>query len=168
MKALTDLEAKFTPEKLRQHSFEWVQIDGMWTWLPRFRWWKPREGECPSLRDIWREYASGIGGLFSILELTEHWKARWKRNEESIKSEFTRRNKIYKLVSLLMERNGWTAEEALDFLDSRYPLSSKSPSKHLRSSRYFADWLNKSRYDEILKTSMSEQPVPSVDPGSAA
>lgn len=156
MKAITELEQKFSVEKIKQHTFVWTHLQGSrYTWLPFFRWWQPKPGEPPSIADIWKEYSVGIGNRFSIVELTENWEARWKRNEDSIKSEFTRRNKIYKLMNLLIERNSWCAEKALEFLQSEYPMTDKSPSKHLRSSRYFCDWLNKARYDEILTASQS-------------
>ncbi|KAF6764548.1 hypothetical protein DFP72DRAFT_775784, partial [Ephemerocybe angulata] len=70
----------------------------------------------PTLADIWNEYSVGIGHKFSIIQLNEHWGARWKRDIRSIESEFTRRMKIVKLIESLMKQNGWSSDCALEFL----------------------------------------------------
>ncbi|KAF5310463.1 hypothetical protein D9611_012258 [Ephemerocybe angulata] len=154
MLGISALEEKFSFEQLKYQSFDWVPTDVSHSWLPRFEWWKPNGGSLPTLADVWKEYSEGIGHRFSILQLNEQWGARWKRDVRSIKSEFTRRMKIVRLIEGLMKQNEWSCDYALEFLSSEYPIAAGpgSPS-HLRSSRSFSDWLKDSTSNAVLAAS---------------
>jgi hypothetical protein len=56
-------------------------------------------------------------------------------------------------VQRLMDGNGWGADDALAFLSAQYPIHEKSASKHLRSSRFFIDWLRPETCDEVVLSS---------------
>lgn len=158
VRAISDLESKFTPERLRHNSFEWVsrgQNGG--EWLPKFdAFWKPSAHGAPSLEDIWRENEEGIDRRFSIKELTEHWGARWKRNTNGIKVESVRRGKIVSLIRRLASQEGWSIEKAFRFLNARYHIPDKSV-PHLKNLRAFTNYLgekNNAGMDEVMRSAV--------------
>lgn len=143
---LTKLEHIFKPDKLKHNKFVWkerVDKAGEYEWLPRFEeFWKPAQHQTPSLTDIWKENRTGIGLLFSIKELEEHWGARWKQNKGTIKTEAVRRGKVVTTIERLIARYGWTPEQALTYLRARYPIPTKG-NPHLKSLRAFYDYLGR-------------------------
>ncbi|KAJ3520316.1 hypothetical protein NMY22_g12810 [Coprinellus aureogranulatus] len=68
MQKISDLEARFSEEKLRYHIFEWKCYGKVLDWYPNFEWCR-----LPSLEDIWKEYAVGSCHRFSLLELESYW-----------------------------------------------------------------------------------------------
>ncbi|KAJ3495160.1 hypothetical protein NMY22_g19973 [Coprinellus aureogranulatus] len=160
MKYITKLEAIFPVEKLKHAEFEWVCKKKEWMFLPKFEWWAPAKDVAPSIPDIWREWTIGIGHRFSIQELVQEWQALWKRDKNAIKSQWTRRYKLITLIEDLIKQNkGWSPDDAMEFLNTDYPLSPENKDPHFRSSRSFADWMkgDKER-DGVLNASISFVP----------
>ena len=123
MKAFTELETKFTAEQLKHLTFEWKQDE----WLPEFDdFWRPSAGVPPTLEQVLQEYTSGVGLRLSIRELNTHWKGRWKRNIQKIKTESSKHTKIIELIEALSSKNNWSADIALTFLQETYPIPTKS------------------------------------------
>lgn len=88
------------------------------------------------------EHTHGMDGQLSIRELNTVWEARWKRNEQRIKSEGSRRGKVINLIDTLARKPNWNPSLALRFLTERYPIPSKS-APHLKTTRAFIDGLQK-------------------------
>ncbi|PPQ81245.1 hypothetical protein CVT24_009532 [Panaeolus cyanescens] len=134
IKALTALEKHIDQDQLQKHRFEWVDNE----WLPDFdSFWSPHVGASPSLEEIWKEHNKGIQGRLSIKQLREHWGTRWRRKRGGVKTEEGRRRKVVNLIEKLIAQPGWTEETAFKFMREKYPLSSKSSSIHLKSTRAF-------------------------------
>ncbi|PPR01886.1 hypothetical protein CVT24_001355 [Panaeolus cyanescens] len=146
MKALNDLERKIKPEKIKCHTFEW--IDSAEEWLPEFEtFWKPKNPhQAPTLEEIWKEYTEGMGGRLSIEELNKQWGARWKRNRGAIKVESARRSKVVRLIQKLSNKPEWDAQKALQFLRAEFNISPGSANVHLKSLRNFIEWLQKKEF----------------------
>lgn len=152
IQGITDLEKIFAPEKLRCMSFDWIASkkkgksgSGGGEWVPQFDWyWQPAPNTQPSVKEIWREHAHGIGGRLSLRELRAHWGTRWRRgkNLNALKVEGTRRGKVIKLVERLMEAHRWSEEEALKYITAQYPIPSQDH-PFLTSMRRFQDYLGK-------------------------
>jgi hypothetical protein len=71
--SITSLEKKFSPERLRQHTFEWRISNSKKLsdeWLPNYHY--PSSSEI-SIEDVWNEH------------LTAEWGARWRRNDPAAK-----------------------------------------------------------------------------------
>lgn len=155
LEEIDKLELKFPSERLKHHQFEWkVAIN---EWLPYYDWWKPSASTYPSIEQIWTEYELGMDGQLSIRELIAGWDARWKRNKQNIKSEYSRRMKIVNLVQDLQAKPNWNAKTALQFLKARYPVPA-STAPYLKSMRAFIEHLQKtggSLRDEIFNSATS-------------
>jgi len=155
MKAISALEAKVSVEKLQWHEFLWVNN----AWLPHItEFWKPSPTTMPSYDELWQEYDTGIGNRLSLCQLTNIWGARWKRNIASLKVEGSRRLKFVTLVEGLCKKvNGWTPENALEYLNRTYPIDSSSTNRTtFRSSQAFMDWLQKKGvFEEVVNNCTS-------------
>jgi hypothetical protein len=159
--AITELESKYSTERMCRHQFEWVrsssesQVD---EWLPVYSYWRPpNKNSSPSIEEIWKEWAFGMDGHLSVRELTAGWSARWRRNNPAAKTEATRRKKVIMLIEKLSEKPNWSNELALRFLKDRYPIPTLSTS-HLRNTRTFIEHLQKrggNAMEEILADSNS-------------
>ncbi|KAJ3492579.1 hypothetical protein NLJ89_g11203 [Agrocybe chaxingu] len=111
MKVLSDLEAKVDPAKLKNHMFEWCPKRD--EWLPLFTdFWKPSKAGAPTPLQIWKEHTEGMDGFMSIEQLTEHWGARWKRNEARLRTESARRGRVVELIKKLSSQPNWNVEKA--------------------------------------------------------
>ena len=141
IKALTELEMKISPDKLRPYTFEWKDE----SWIPIFPgFWKPTDGTALSLNDIWTEHEHGLGHWMSVRQLNENWGARWKRNEGGIKVEYSRRNKVVTLIKTLCERiSSWSPDDALTYLGKNHPIDPQSSYRYLHTSRALMEHLQK-------------------------
>ncbi|KAL4257052.1 hypothetical protein AB1N83_013838 [Pleurotus pulmonarius] len=155
LSAIDTLESKFPPDRLKRHAFEWKVSNN--EWLPYYQWWKPNPGTYPSIEQIWTEHELGMDGQLSIRELGMGWDARWKRNKQNIKSEYSRRMKIVNLVRDLAAKPNWNNTIALRFLTAKYPIPTPAI-PHLKSMRAFIEHLQKAGgvfHDEIMNTALS-------------
>ena len=117
----------------------------------------------PSIDKIWQEYTVGIDGWLLLTLLNEVWGARWKRNINSVKVEYSRRQKVVKLINELSNRmssSGWTADDILAHLRNHFPIDPQSTFRHLHTSWAFMDYLQKkgaleSFADEVVATMAS-------------
>lgn len=126
IKALTDLEQKFGDAKLKAHVFEWKDNEWM---LVNMGLWKPPSCSTgqPILEMVWQDFKHGIDGRFSLDEVEDHWKVRWRVGNSSIKSELSRRRKVINLIESLvaLDKNLWNHEHVFQFLQEFYPFHSK-------------------------------------------
>lgn len=155
IRAIDDLESKFTSDRLKNHLFEWKVSNS--EWLPHYQWWKPNPGSYPSIEQIWTEHELGMDGKLSIRELSLGWDARWKRNKQNIKSEYSRRMKIVGLVQDLAAKPNWNSTKALKFLAKKYHIPT-STTPYLKSMRAFIEHLQKAGgafREEILNSAMT-------------
>ena len=148
--AIKVLEEKFTAERLRNHRFMWItrkSVDGVVNeWLPQFeKFWKPKGNRSVTIEEIWKEYQFGMDGHLSISQLNLGWNARWKRDIQGIKTEYSRRMKIVNLIQGLADPKAKLlrhANAALHFLIQTYPIPTSATS-HLKTTRTFIEWLQK-------------------------
>ena len=148
--AIKVLEEKFTAERLRNHRFMWItrkSVDGVVNeWLPQFeKFWKPKGNRSVTIEEIWKEYQFGMDGHLSISQLNLGWNARWKRDIQGIKTEYSRRMKIVNLIQGLTDPKAKLlrhADAALHFLIQTYPIPTSATS-HLKTTRTFIEWLQK-------------------------
>ena len=115
------LVAKYGEQRLRHHP--------LWSWegerfLPRYTY-QPVNTIC----EIWEEWSSGMNGFLSTRELEEGWGPKWRRNNNTSKTENGRRKKVVMLINELSQKQGWNVPLALRFLQDQYGASYKSPRK---------------------------------------
>jgi hypothetical protein len=108
------LESKFSPDRLRNHRFEWIRSSSESRedeWLPEYTYWKPpHKNKSASIEEIWKEWMFGMDGQLSVRELMAGWEARWRRNNAAAKSEATRRKKLITLIERLSKKPNWSNE----------------------------------------------------------
>lgn len=141
--AITKLEEAFSPDRIRQVSFDWYQYraGGEWDWYPEWTgYWRPAPGKSPSLKEIWRENRHGIGRRLSVREMQSRWDSRWRRKIEAEKVEGTRRGKVIALVEKILSQNDWAEEKTVEYLTEHYPIPSKKEA-YLSSMRAFQNYL---------------------------
>ncbi|KAF5385999.1 hypothetical protein D9615_002501 [Tricholomella constricta] len=153
---IATLEAKFSRDRLSKHQFDWIissrrnQAD---EFLPRYSFWTPEgQNAYPTVRQIWTEYKFGMDGCLSISELNAGWDARW-RSQGPARTEMSRRNKIIGLVEDLSKNPNWRPELALQYLETKYPIPTRSV-PYLRTTRAFIDCLQKQ--DKKLRVEILE------------
>jgi hypothetical protein len=142
--AITSLEKKFNPERLRQHTFEWrVSTSKRLSdeWLPVYHY--PSSSEI-SIEDVWNEHMFGLDGHLSTSHLTAEWGARWRRNDPAAKTEAARRKKLILLIDTLSKKPNWNSERALRYLKAEYPIPTPS-TPHLKTTRAFMEALQKGK-----------------------
>ncbi|KAJ7750712.1 hypothetical protein DFH07DRAFT_1034092 [Mycena maculata] len=76
------------------------------------------------------------GATLSVRELNERWNAKWKRDQQTIKSEFSRRKKVIDLIEKLRSKPNWNLELALRFIREVYETDTT-----FRTTRAFCDRL---------------------------
>lgn len=131
-----ELTARFDVSQLQRHAWDWVSKDK--DWLPIYKY-QP----VSSISDIWDEWAEGLHGFLSVRELTEHWGARWRRNDAGQRTESSRRKKVIDLVTDLSSKHLWDVNLALRFLKEKYEPSYKP--------RGFCDYLiKKENWNAVL------------------
>jgi len=148
--AITELEERFTAERLQKHMFMWTTrrtLEGVANeWLPNFeRFWKPGGRRSVTVEEIWKEYQYGMEGCLSISQLNMGWHARWKRDIQGIKTEYSRHMKIVNVIQALADPKAKLLphpDAALHFLTQTYPIA-KTGLPHLRTTRAFIEWLQK-------------------------
>lgn len=77
----------------------------------------------------------GLNGFLAVRSLEEHWAAKWRRNNDFMKTEMGRRKKVVKLVEKLAEKPNWNVPLALRFLGETY--------KKFMTPRKFCNFLQK-------------------------
>jgi hypothetical protein len=161
LEAIATLESKFSPDRIRNHQFEWIRSSSETRedeWLPEYTYWKPpHKNKSATIEDIWKEWMFGMDGRLSVRDLMAGWEARWRRNNAAAKSEATRRKKLITLIERLSEKPNWSNALALRFLKDRYPIPSPSV-PHLKNTRAFIEYLQKrdgNALEEILQDSNS-------------
>lgn len=128
-----------------------------WEWDAKREEWLPRYSFCAatagnSIEIVCREYLEGVNGKMSVRDLMERWESRWIRNAENLKTEKSRRKKIWDLVVLLAAKPApWSNSRAIFFLSSQYG----PQSTHKFSHRAFSDWLNKANKASVLEHAAS-------------
>ncbi|KDQ49188.1 hypothetical protein JAAARDRAFT_663984 [Jaapia argillacea MUCL 33604] len=130
------LATRFNAAQLLNHEWEWINGD----WLPKYKYIP-----VTTITEIWTEYADGLRGYLPVRDLNAIWEARWRRNEKPLKTENSRRAKVYKLVQALSEKPRWNIAKALRFLAEKYE-------PHYRA-RAFCDYLTPTTHQLILEDS---------------
>jgi hypothetical protein len=125
------LAAKFGDARLRGHQWEWVASGdhNSGHYLPYYAF-QP----LSTVTDIWEEWVSGLNGFLAVRILEEHWAAKWRRNNDFMKTEMGRRKKVVELVERLAEKPNWNVPLALRFLGETYKKFTM-PRKFATSSR---------------------------------
>jgi len=86
-----------------------------------------------------------MDGCLLISQLNVGWHARWKRDIQSIKTEYSRHMKIVTLIQALTDPKAKLLQHtdaALQFLIQTYPIPTPG-STHLKTMRAFIEWLQK-------------------------
>ncbi|KAL1741352.1 hypothetical protein HDZ31DRAFT_67027 [Schizophyllum fasciatum] len=158
--AMKQLLLKYGEERVRRHEWDWIESAPP-RFLPRYLYARRKRSENGkdeplSVDDIWNEHVIGLDGHFSIAQLNDGWGGSWKRNVASEKSEGSRRAKLVALVQDLQKRPNWTSILALQFLRTQYSIMRQSPFPHLRSTRAFMEWLQRTKdgdnYASVLES----------------
>ncbi|KAJ7060174.1 hypothetical protein C8F01DRAFT_1084569 [Mycena amicta] len=111
------LGAKFPDARLRAHRWEWLTGGPKAnSYLPYYEYREPLKTIC----DVWQEYAEGFNGHLSTQQLGQEWGARWRRNQQTLRNQHTRRSKIVTLVNELSVERKWSTERVLRFLREAY------------------------------------------------
>lgn len=71
--------------------------------------------------EIVTEWRRGIDGSFSIEELNNTWSAAWRRNRDSVKTEYRRRKAIVDAVLSIQMENKKSEAVAIQMLEARFP-----------------------------------------------
>ncbi|KAL1698184.1 hypothetical protein EV121DRAFT_274600, partial [Schizophyllum commune] len=153
--AMEALFAKYGKERVVRHEWDWVESTTATParFLPRYLYTRKKQvldsgrvkEEPLSVEDLWQEHISGLDGQLSVMQLNDGWGGSWKRNIASEKSEGSRRSKLVALIEALQKRPNWTSSLALQFLRERYPIDRQSPFAHLRFTRNFMEWLQRTK-----------------------
>lgn len=152
IKLIDSLEAKYGQDRLYHHQFEWVTYSsGMIReeYLPIYTY---RTGI--SVRSVWEEWSDGLDGQFPIQQLNDGWGTRWRRNIQGQKTEGSRRKHIIDLITTLSQKPDWTVDQALRFLEDKYPIPGPG---FLASATAFARHLqNKATRETTLRDIMAQ------------
>ncbi|KAJ7749846.1 hypothetical protein DFH07DRAFT_961631 [Mycena maculata] len=127
------LSLRYTDARLRRHTWDW--IEAMNSFLPKYDFQPVKK-----ITDIWTEWATGLNGFLSIRELEEGWNSRWKRDSRKIKSEWSRRSKVIKLIEGLQKKPNWNLELALRFIRETYEMD-----RQFNTVRKFCDYIQSSK-----------------------
>ncbi|TEB21578.1 hypothetical protein FA13DRAFT_1799711 [Coprinellus micaceus] len=163
--AITKLEEAFSPDRIRQVSFDWYQYraGGEWDWCPEWTGcWRPAPGKPPNLEEIWRENRYGIGRWLSVQAMQSRWDSRWRRKIEAEKVEGMRRGKVITLIERVSSQNGWSEDETVKYLTSEYPIPSKEQ-PFLSSMRAFQKHLGANKDSGITALVEASRSV-TIDP----
>ncbi len=120
IESIRHLLAKYGIECIQTHQFEWMRYATgpiKEEWLPIYTYHKGL-----SVRQIWEEWAEGMGEHLSVRQLCEGWGARWRRNVQGQKTEASRRKHITDLITKLSNKTNWSLPLALRFLEEKYPI----------------------------------------------
>lgn len=140
------LALRYSETRLRRHQWEWIPKTN--SFLPHYTF-QP----VPKITDIWIEWASGLNGFLSVRELNEGWNAKWKRDAQRIKSEYSRRKKVIDLIDRLQSKPNWNLELALRFIREVYEAGSE-----FKTTRALCEYLQSSKtggFDAVIQRSNS-------------
>ena len=154
IESIRKLIIKYGVEKISQHQFEWIKTTRSTPdeWLPIYEF----NRNVKTIQDLWDEWTVGLNGCLSIRQLDDGWDARWRRNVSGQKTEAARRKVIINLIEKLAGKPNWSASLALQFLNDKYPIPSKTV-KYLNTMRSFITHLqNKEKGAAAIQEIMNE------------
>jgi hypothetical protein len=80
-------------------------------WIPKYVFQK-----CTWVEELWDEWKNGLNGLISLSELEVHWGSEWVLARKEVKHEKFRRMRVIRELKRLMEVNGWSEKEVMDYV----------------------------------------------------
>lgn len=116
--AWAQLAAKFDEKCLRMHQWEWVSHPNdrsSGSYLPYYTF-QP----VLALADIWTEWALGRNGYLPVRAMEEHWAAKWRRDQNGLKTEWGRCKLVIQLIERLAAKPNWNLDLALRFIRVTY------------------------------------------------
>ncbi|KAF9042549.1 hypothetical protein BDZ89DRAFT_1128464 [Hymenopellis radicata] len=136
---IDELVKKFSAETLHHHSFAWDMARK--DWLVEYSFYVRKSGSA-SVDDVWREHMFGMCGQLSIQQISVQWGTRWRRNNDGLKSEQSRRKKITDTISALINMKRWSDDKAVKFIEDAFTRSHGSAPT---SARAVHDWMIKKK-----------------------